>query len=355
MRVALLALCVVCLGLSGALVQASPVESPSVHLAPANGPPLAPRTLSATGLPSNELLTVLVIDPVGGEQTLTGSVDATGKLSIALQPPSGGWPGGLYRVVLRLGNGKAISGTFVSSDGKPHLIETPDLPSPNSALSFVGTGLPPNTNTNVVVVLTSARGEQLVSGRTDADGTLVSYLWPEQLGAPFFSAGLYKVTIPDQGLSADFAIREHPASSTITVLGSVLPNGSATVHFQNYRPNRMLWAVVANLNGRIVDQFIPGTTDARGALNAELNLADLPPGRYLLATPYEWGETSLDVLAPTPTATDTPTPTPTRTPRPKATGKPTATATPKAAAHAMCKQRAHRKPGKCSSKGRVRV
>jgi hypothetical protein len=118
-------------------------------------------------------------------------------------------------------------------------------------------------------------------------------------------------------------LREHPASSSISVDGPVLGGAGATIHFRYYRPGRYVWGVFADMEGQPVGEFLIGETSAAGSADVSLSVPVLPAGENLIATPYDWGETSFEVVAPTPTDTPASAPTATRTPHPEAASKST--------------------------------
>ena len=274
---------------------------------------------------SDQLL--VMFDPAGAETVLHAGADASGTAQIRLTPTAGGWQVGVYRVVVALPGNRSISTTFSANDGGRHLMIAPDLPSPNSVVEVSGVGLPINSDVHLSLTIAGGLGRRDVSARTDDQGTLVTFLWPQTLGFDFFSAGRYELAAPDLGLDVAFFIREHPSTSFITLDPSVKPGVDVPVTLQAYPVNRYIWAVYATENGNTGGEFLWGPTDARGATAGSVQFPQLPSGRYLLATPYDWGETTFSLVEPTPTLTPTSTPTPTDTPTLTPTPRPTPTHT----------------------------
>lgn len=227
----------------------------------------------------------------------------------------------------------------------------PDLPSPNSVVEVSAVGLPANSDIHLILTIAGGLGQRDVSSKTDAQGTMVVFLWPQALGFDFFSAGRYELAAPDLGLDVPFFIREHPSTSFITLGPTIKPEVDVPVLLQAYGVNRYIWAVYATETGQPIGEFLWGPTDARGATTSSVQFPELSAGRYLLATPYDWGETMFSVAAPptlTPTSTPTPTPvptdTPTLTPTPRPTATRTATRTPIPTPKRTATRRARPKP-----------
>lgn len=331
MRVALLAVILGTVSLASAFAQSSTPASPSVTLSPSSGDPSTAYRVHVVNLPRSAQVVAVLFDPSGQEMVLRSQTDAAGSLDLMLRPPGSAWQIGLYRIAIGFGDGQSVSATFVTGDGQPHLYEQPYLPSPTSAFSFIGIGLPANTSVHLVLSLTGGQqGDRDLQATTDANGAFSLLVWPQEFGLPFFAAGSYKLAAPDLNLAVSFAVREHPSSAAVSVTGSLLPDASADLHFRNYGRNRYLWGVYADLSGSFAGEFLVGPSDPRGDVDVALHFPGLQPGTYLLATPYDWGETMFAVADPTPTATATATPTPTITPTATSTPVPTATATPKA-------------------------
>ncbi|HLJ67932.1 MAG TPA: hypothetical protein VKX16_11285 [Chloroflexota bacterium] len=282
----------------------------AVSVSPADGDATTPRDVTFSGLPAGSQPIAWLFDPTGNESPLPATADTTGAVSLHLTPPDGSWALGLYRVVVAQAGGDAVSATFAVSDGAPRLEEEPVLPSPTSAFSLIGTGFPPGQTIGLTLTLTGGFGDRPLRTTTDASGSFDTFVWPEQVGLPFFPAGQYRVRVGAFGLETSFWAREHPVSSTMTLDGPVSRSGSTTIHLRCYRRNRYVWAVYAGTNGAIEGQLLLGPTDSAGAVDASVDLSGLAPGTYLLATPYDWGETQFVVSAPTPTATPTSTPRP---------------------------------------------
>ncbi|MGI8968159.1 MAG: hypothetical protein ACR2GA_03535 [Chloroflexota bacterium] len=279
----------------------------AVSVMPANAGLNAARMVQATNMPVNAIERALVFDPSGGQTALFAGSDASGSLSLRLEPPSGGWMPGVYRLVLATSVGDAVSVPFVAGTSGPQLLEQPDFPSPTSALHFVGSGLAADTVYDLQVTLANGRGERDVSAISDGSGIISAYLWPQQIPAPFFEAGPYRVSLPVAGLTTNFSVRERPLSANLTCDASVVAGQSLAVHLVDYPAQRYVWAVYADANGRQAGELLLGQTDKLGTLDSTVHLPDnLPSGAYLLATPYDWGETGFTVTAPIPIPTDTP-------------------------------------------------
>jgi hypothetical protein len=259
-----------------------------------------------------------LFDPAGNETVAQMRTDADGTVVADLQPPNGQWQLGAYRWVVALGDGTSYSATFAAGDGAPHLFANPDQPSPTSAFNFVGIGFPAGAQVDLVLYLTGAGGQRTLPVKTDAAGTFSIFVWPQQFGFPFFSAGDYKIEAPGAGLTTDFMVREHPVSAGLTVDGPALSNGLENLHLTNYATARYVWTVYADMNGSVMGEFLLGPTDKHGNWDFTVHFSQMAPGEYLLATPYDWGDASFTVLAPPPTSTptNTPTATPTKTPKP---------------------------------------
>jgi hypothetical protein len=314
--------------LSGARVSAqTAIPAPAVTISPASGDIFTAHQVQIAGVTPGSQQLLVLFDPAGGQTVIHVAADASGVAQVTLAPTGGAWQLGVYRVVVALPTTRSISGIFSVNDGGKHLMVTPDLPSPNSAVEVSGVGLPPYSDISLVLTIAGGLGQRVVSARTDAQGTLEVLLWPQSLGFDFFSAGRYELGAPDLGLNVAFYIREHPSTSFITVGPSVTPGVDTPLKFQAYGVNRFVWAVYATETGQTAGEFLLGPTDARGATGATVQFPGLMQGEYLLATPYDWGETAFTVAAP-PTATPTSTPTPTDTPTVTPTARPTATRTP---------------------------
>jgi hypothetical protein len=331
MRAVLLSWVLILGSIATVSAQSTPA-SPTISVAPAVASPDAERDIHVANLAPGATALIVLFDPDGNQTVYRPQADSTGSVDLAIAPPSGAWTDGVYRAVLSLGGGGATSATFVASDGQPHLYAGPDSPSPTSALVFQGTGFPPNSAVTLHLWPTGGHiPDRDLQATTDANGTFVTYLWPDQLGVSFFPAGPYLVAVPSYGLQASFTVREHPNSALIALLGDqpAQPDQAERIQFQHYVQGRYLWGVVTGPDGIPASEFLLGPTDTQGEVIAALSLPDRGAGTYYLATPYDWGELSLDVVEPTatvtPTATSTPRPTPKPTSRPKPTSKPTAT------------------------------
>lgn len=324
MRAVLLSCVLILASVSIASGQTAPV--PTLSISPAVGDLNTSHDVRIDNMPAGAPL-VLLFAP-DGSQTELHPYSVNGSYQQTLDPPSGGWTAGLYRVVLGLDGGRAVSQTFTAGTS-PSLQVGPPSPSPTSVFDLIGTNLPPNTSVDVHLFLTGGiQGERVISVTTDASGAFSVYVWPQALGFPFFPAGIYRATIPAYGLDAEFSVREHPVSATMVADDSITSGQPLTVHFTLYQPDRYLWGVYAPGNGAATGEFLAGPTTDTEAASATLTLGQLAAGTYYVATPYDWGETSFTVLTP---PTDTPTETPTVTPSdtPTLTPSPTATATPR--------------------------
>jgi len=288
----------------------------------------------------------VLFDPDGSQTVGLSATDANGSLTQTLKPPGGQWKPGQYRWVFALADGKSFSATFVASDGSPHLYAEPSLPSPTSAFNFIGTGLPINSSVELQLLLTGGQGRRTLQANTDGDGTFSLFVWPQEFGLGFFAAGAYKIEAPALQLATDFLVREHPASSTVSMDTPVLPRSIVALHFAYYAPQRYIWGIYADLTGRPVGEFLVGPTTPTGGLDSAVVLPDLAPGQYLLATPYDWGETDFTVDAPPPTATSTPSPSPTVT----ATDPPAAESVPAVRVCTRSQPRHHHRPRGCPAR-----
>lgn len=311
-------------GLTVARGQPAPT-SPAISLSASMGGAQTVFTVRASGLPGSATIVMLLITPDGSQTSTSEMTRPDGSLVLSLTPPANGWSTGLYRVVLGVPNDLAEEADFSVSDGFPHLSEQTYLPSPTSALNIVGTGLPPGTSLTMVLWLTGGQdGARSIPVTTDATGSFTRYIWPQQLGLPFFAAGNYRVTIPSLSLISDFTAREHPVSASMSVSGPVLPDRPVPLTLQNYSPEKYLWTIVADAEGRVTGESLVGPTDVRGGFTGLVNVGAPSAGRDYLATPLDWGETTFIVPDPTPT----PTAASTNTPLPTVTPVPTVTPTP---------------------------
>lgn len=347
----LLAALLVALACVPAMAQTPPAANPGLTITPRTGDVRTSHQVNVDGVTPGSQETILLFAPNGQETTLAAQVSGNGHAGWTLDPGANGWQLGLYRVVLPIGSGRAISETFVAGDGQQHLAVEPYLPSPTSALNLVGIGLAPSSSLALQVVLTGGLGEKSVEVQTDESGSFSVFVWPQQVGLPFFEAGDYRLVASDLGLSVDFRVREHPVSAAITVDGPVVRGNSLPVSLRNYVAGRSVWGVYADANGNTVGEFVLGPTDAGGSYSGSI-AASLPvAGRYLIATPYDWGESAFDTLdatsTPTATPTVTPTPTPTLTPTPKPLRTPT-----KAALNKKCHGKYLKKHRKLCRRGR---
>lgn len=327
--------------------QSPPTPLPSITLSPASGGLTADHLAQGTDFPASSDLPAVVFDPAGNQVTFHVHTDATGAFSTPLSPGTALWTPGLYRIAIGLPDGRAVSGTFTASDGAQHLFAQPYMPSPTSAFNFVGTSLPPQTEVTVHVILTGGHlGDRDLQTRTDANGAFSIYLWPAQVGAPFWPAGQYEVSLPQFGLQTSYWVREHPASSTISIADPVEIGQPVSIEFTDYPAQRVLWGIYAGSDGQAAGEFLIGPTNASGTAGGTLSFPDLGNGPYYIATPYDWGESTFEVIEPTPTAT--PTATATSTPRPTATKRPRPTPT-------LVKTRPGRARCKKLSKAKARV
>jgi hypothetical protein len=332
--------------------QTSAPADPSVMISPPSGDIFTSHQVQLHGVAPNSDMLIVLFDPAGGQTMMHAVTDASGAAQLTLVPTNGAWQLGLYRAVVALGGGSSISAIFSVGDGAQHLMIGPDLPSPNSALEVSGIGLPPDSEIRLVLTIAGGLGERDVSARTDTQGTLAILLWPQPLGFDFFSAGRYELAAPDLNLDTAFFIREHPSTSFITLDSPVKPGDATPLQLQAFTPGRFVWAAYVTDAGQPAGELLLGPVDERGEVTTLVRFPALTPGRYLLATPYDWGETTFSIAAPTPTPVPTATPTgtatpiPTRTPRPTPTRTATRTAAPKpvATAHKICKRiKSHKK------------
>ncbi|MGH2443279.1 MAG: hypothetical protein ACRDFX_08965 [Chloroflexota bacterium] len=364
MRSAILTLCLVAVTVTQALAQTGSAPSPSMTVTPVYAAGDVARAIDAQNLPPNSALQVLVIDPGNGQTVSAQQTDAGGNVHFVLTPPPNGLPQGPYRIVLALPGGRSISRVFVVGDPTPMLYELTSLPSPTSALNILGTGFPPGQEQTIDLTLANGRGDRPYPVTANADGIVTLYLWPQQLDEPFFEAGAYQIHVQSLKIEAQFDVREHPVGPSIIIDQPVRPELAMHLQLNGYRPNRIVWAVYADTSGNVLGEFVAGITDSLGHLDTQRSAPDLPSGQYLLASPYDWGETAFEEVSPTatptltpsptatssptpsPTVTSTPTPTPTSTPKPKPTRRPTARPSPthrKAAHHRHVKcNKAHR-------------
>jgi hypothetical protein len=324
----------------------------------------SPRTLTGTGLPANALESVVLFDPDGGQSVLQVQTDASGQFTVTLSPPGGSWQSGVYRAAVPLPGSTSISTTFSLSRGGPALFAGPAMPSPTSAFILTGTGFPKDQTLDVVLTLASGFGDRNIQVSTDDSGEFTVFAWPQEFGFGFWYAGRYVLSVPAQGVSTIFWVREHPDTSALTVRGDPLSGDTAEIGFAEFAPGRYLWTVLADTAGRIIAQYLTGPTDFRGTAQATFSFPLTLSGTYLLATPYDWGETAFTVVLPTatptetavPTATSTAVPTATATARPRktatarprktATARPRATGTKTAAKHS-CKAHHGKKKRGC--------
>jgi hypothetical protein len=299
--------------------------SPVCTVTPASGDLTTAHQLRCHNLAPAGAFTVVLLDPGGAETVTPLQSDAYGGLQLSLSPPDGSWKLGLYRTAVQRSGSRSVSATFSAGDGSPHLWAEPNLPSPTSAFNFVGIGLPPSTGIRLQLSLTGGQqAVQTVWVATDAAGNLSAFVWPEQFGLPFFAAGDYQVIAPDLGLKADFTVREHPACSQISVDQPVILGRYTWLHLAAYAANRYVWGVYAAPDGTVAGEFLMGPTDSRGDALTAFTFSGTTIGQYLIATPYDWGESSFMVESDTPTPSATPTATATATPTVTPTPSPTA-------------------------------
>lgn len=304
--VRLVALGLLLLGLPLASVQAQPsgAPQPSVTVSPTGGDLTTIHQAVGSNFPANVPVVIALFNPSGAQSIVQARTDDSGSVSTTLQPPDGGWQTGIYRWVVALADGAGFSATFVADDGAPHLYALPYSPSPNSVFNFVGIGFPPTSPADLRLLLTGAGGQHSLGVTTDSDGTFSLYVWPQQFGMPFYSAGNYKILAPSMNLSTDFMVREHPATSMLSVDGPVPPMRLANLHFVNYVPNRYVWGIFADLEGKVSAEFLL-PVDKHGHLDRAVRFPAMDPGENLLATPFDYGESEFTMVAPPPSATPT--------------------------------------------------
>lgn len=321
--------CIGCLGIAGVALGApprtSPPGGPAISISPRTGDAAAPRILRASGLMPSDEITIVLFDPSGRQVVLREETDPSGALEIPLNPPDGAWLSGLYRAAVNLAAGQTVTATFAATDGQPHVFLAADLPSVTSAFNFSGTGFAPSQPVGLVLRLGNDRGDRSVPVLADADGLFSVTVWPQQEGEPFFEAGGYAAMVPGQSLYQPFFVREHPGSSLMSIAPPATPGGFIHFHLTGYHASRYLWTTYSDPAGLNEGELLLGPTDANGRLDEDVALPPLPGGTYLVATPYDWGETAVILPNPPPTAspaatvTDTPTSTPTDTPTPTPT------------------------------------
>lgn len=362
-RAVLLSCILILATVSVASGQTSPPPGPTLAVTPATGGLTTSHQIIIGNMPSGAPL--LILFAPDGSQTILYPDSENGSYVATATPPPDGWQPGLYRVVLGLDQGSAVSQTFTAGTD-PALYVGPPSPSPTSVFDITGTNLPPNTTVTVHLFLTGGiQGERLIPATTDVNGAFSIYVWPQALGFPFFPAGSYLATLPDFGLTAPFTAREHPVSATMRTDTEITSGQPLLVHFTLYQPNRYLWGVYAPDNGTAAGEFLAGPTDAPGNADLALPLPALHGGTYYLATPYDWGETDFTVLDPptstptdtptlTPPATSTPKPRPTRTPTRVATKVPTRTPTRVVRTKPSCKKFSKKVRKKMRKKGRCK-
>jgi len=310
MRRSLLATVLVALVCVPAMAQTTTTFNPGLTVTARLGDVRTPHQVTAIGVAPGSPQSVLVFAPDGQQTSLQAQASDAGQVSWTLDPPWDGWQLGLYRVVLPTGSGRAISEMFVAGDGQPHLVVEPYLPSPTSALDLSGFGLASNGSLALQLTLTGGLGQKTLEVQTDDAGSFSVFVWPQQLGLPFFAAGDYKLTALNLGLSTDFRVREHPVSSAITVDGPILRGNVLPLTLHNYAANRSVWGVYADANGHALGEFVVGPTDVGGSYSGAIVAALPAAGHYLIATPYDWGESAFDTIDPTATPSATPTLTP---------------------------------------------
>lgn len=324
--------------------------SPSLAVSPSVAGLDVARDVHLQNFPATTVLTVVLIDPHGGEVVLHPGTDAQGDGQLHLTPPDSGWMVGVYRVAAALPGGRAVSATFVAGDGKPHLVEEQyeswQTACPLCAFHIVGFGLPPSQDMDLNLALAGLIGSRTYHLHTSADGTLTLFIWPEQFSLGFFPVGTYRAELPSQGITSYFIVWEHPVAPTIQVLAPAA-GGDTPVRFTQYPTGRYIWGIFARFDGTVEGETLVGPAALlHGEVDASVDFGNLPGGTYLMATPYDYGETQFTALDPTatPTATATPTPTPT------ATATPTATPAHVAPAKHSCRKGATRKAGRCVCK-----
>lgn len=337
---------------TAASAQSSAPPTPSVSVTPVAAPAGTPRVLTASGLPAASPVSIVTYDLTGAQTIQTMISASDGTLSAPLNVSDGATTSGMYRVVAASGWGASTSGLFAVTDGSPHLVAEPDLPSVTSALHVVGWGLPANQDCVVSLELANDRGTRLIDAHADSSGLLSLYVWPQQVGESFYEAGLYPVSIPALGLSAQFVVREHPGQSSMEALSPVGSDGVLHLQLTGYPAQRYIWATYERIDGTNAGEALLGQTDSVGNLIASASIpSGVDAGTYLISTPYEWGEAEFSIpVAPqeataTPAATATATATASATAMPTASAKATRTATAaptrKISSHKITKPRRH--------------
>jgi hypothetical protein len=323
------------------LAQPSPPPPPpaSASFLLSAGDVFSSRTLIADHLQANADETIVLFDPQGGQSVLQGKTDSLGRLQTQIQPPLPGWQFGVYRAVIGLPDLRSISASFAVGDGTMHVYAGLELPSPSSAFILTGTGFPFSQTVNLVLTLSSGYGDRNFQVQTQPDGSFTAFAWPEEYGYPFWAAGRYSVSTIDGKVITTFWVREHPDASYMAVNSPVAPDVPAQISYQHYGVDRYLWTVYADMGGRVLGEYLTGPSDAQGSAHGAVRFPYLPSGEYLLGTPYDWGETSFALIAPTPPPTATATPTITPTARPTPTRKPKH--------RTACKKRKGKRPAKC--------
>jgi hypothetical protein len=322
---ALLAVAVVLTMVAPALAQTDAPTAVRVGFTPQGGLRGTAVQLVVQGAPPSNSVTVVLLSPSLGQLVIHSQTDANGSLVID-RAGLGGLPEvGLYRAAVVLNNGRTVSATYASEDNAPHFSIGGDLPSTNGAFNLMGVGLPPSQTLSLRFTLANGMGVRTVSVTTDAVGSFQRFLWAEAFGLGFWPAGGYRFAAEDGSASLTFFVREHPGQSSVAVDGTVTAGVASGVHFHHYPSGRYLWAVYAQRDGTPLGEFLVGPTDFRGEADSYLDFGSLATGSYLLATPYDWGETQFSALAPTATATATPNLTPTSTRTATPTAKPTKT------------------------------
>ncbi|PZS03742.1 MAG: hypothetical protein DLM70_08625 [Chloroflexi bacterium] len=314
MRFLAVCLALIALSVIPVLAQSVPASHPSMTITSGGGDYRSPHEVVVDGVQPGSRQMLVLFDPDGQQTIFQAQTAVTGHATWTLNPPNGQWILGLYRLVLPLGEGRAISETFVSGDHQAHLFAEPFLPSPTSVFDFVGIGLTPDTSVTLDLVLTAGQGEHLLQTVTDASGSFSLFVWPQQFGLPFFAAGDYLVQVSTIKPGTEFRVREHPGSSSLSVDGPVVKGLDATLHLRGYQADRLVWGMYAGLHGDASGEFLVGPTSGAGSLDTSVALTLPGPGQYLIGSPIDWGETSFEAIEPTATATATPPPTPAVTP-----------------------------------------
>lgn len=328
MRAVLLVSCVIAVTLSQAFAQSSGPPAPPLFVAtvsPAAGDRTLIRELRAQNLTPSAPFVITLLAPDGQESNIVAQADAAGNVDVTLTSPDGFKTDGVYRAVIGLPDGRAASVTFSVGGGKSVLSVQPDVVSPYSALQFLGSGLPADSALILTISLANGRGDRHFFVTTDAAGTATAVVWPQELGETLLEAGLYRASIPAAGVTATFSVSERPTESTVKVDSPVTPGALTPIHLRSYSAERRVWLVYANAQGAMRGEFLVGPTDRQGNVDTAVVFPALAGGQYLLASPYEWGETEFNVIPPTDTPTAIPTPTATNTPTPDLTSTPTPT------------------------------